>query len=437
MGRPPLAVGTPGDIMTRELPEGGWRARVYVRDADGRRREVSRWRPTKAAAVKAVRDAMNHRSTADGVAEVGPDSTVSKLAGEWLAEVGASKRKAVNSKAAYRSNVDNHVVPALGGLRLREVTVPRLDAALRTVNAKSGPGAAKIMRTVLSGMFDMAARHGAVDRNPVRDAGRGLERDRAPMARALTLDEQWRVMDAPRSDPRAVELDIPDLVDWMLGTGMRVGEALAVRDEVLDLDAGTVEVNATVVRVGPKEERDLGIPRGLYVQTRPKTAAGWRVLALPPDLVDIVRRRRSELRVDGPARVRTLDADGNAGELVNPGILLYSPRGQLRDARNTNRDLREVLDRIDAVRDESTGRITSSPFGWVHSHTFRKTVATRMEEAGCTPREVADQLGHSRPSMTQDVYFGRNVVTAKAATILTRPNRTGNGTIPLAAEPGD
>jgi integrase len=234
-------------------------------------------------------------------------------------------------------------------------------------------------------------------------------------------------MDAPRSSERAVAWDVPDLIDWMLGTGMRIGEACAVRDDVLDLEAGTVEVNATVVRV-------KGL--GLVVQTRPKTAAGWRVLALPPDLVAMVKRRRSELRVAGPDVITLLDEHGRTRQRRNPGVLLYSPTGQLRDPRNTNRDLRATLDGIDCDACAGTGyqldddgrvlrddkgtplRCDAGPFGWVHSHTFRKTVATRMEEAGCTPREVADQLGHARPSMTQDVYMSRGQVHAEVADVL-------------------
>ena len=49
-----------------------------------------------------------------------------------------------------------------------------------------------------------------------------------------------------------------------------------------------------------------------------------------------------------------------------------------------------------------------------------KTVATRLDEAGLTPRQVADQLGHANPSMTLDVYFGRQVVSAEAALVLDR-----------------
>jgi integrase len=50
--------------------------------------------------------------------------------------------------------------------------------------------------------------------------------------------------------------------------------------------------------------------------------------------------------------------------------------------------------------------------------TFRKTVATLLDEAGLTARQIADTLGHARPSMTQDVYMGRRVASRAAAQTL-------------------
>jgi integrase len=110
----------------------------------------------------------------------------------------------------------------------------------------------------------------------------------------------------------------------------------------------------------------------------------------------------------------------------------------LLDPSNVSGDLRQLLDSFDcsvcagtgyqlnddsSVRTEPGGRrirCAEGPWSWVTSHTFRKTVATRLDEAGLTPRQVADQLGHANPSMTLDVYFGRQVVSAEAARVLER-----------------
>ena len=59
-------------------------------------------------------------------------------------------------------------------------------------------------------------------------------------------------------------------------------------------------------------------------------------------------------------------------------------------------------------------------FDWVSSHVFRKTVATRLDEAGLSARQIADHLGHNRPSLTQDVYMGRGLASPEAATALQR-----------------
>ena len=55
---------------------------------------------------------------------------------------------------------------------------------------------------------------------------------------------------------------------------------------------------------------------------------------------------------------------------------------------------------------------------WVTTYTFRKTVATLMDQAGLSSRAAVHQLGHANTSMTTDVYFGRKVATTGAATVL-------------------
>lgn len=57
-------------------------------------------------------------------------------------------------------------------------------------------------------------------------------------------------------------------------------------------------------------------------------------------------------------------------------------------------------------------------FAWVKSHAFRKTAATVLDEAGLSALVIADQLGHARPSLTQDTYMGRAAVMSATALAL-------------------
>jgi integrase len=54
----------------------------------------------------------------------------------------------------------------------------------------------------------------------------------------------------------------------------------------------------------------------------------------------------------------------------------------------------------------------------VTSHAFRRMVATMMDDAGLSPRNAADQLGHAKPSLTMDVYMSRRSQRTGAAAVL-------------------
>ena len=52
------------------------------------------------------------------------------------------------------------------------------------------------------------------------------------------------------------------------------------------------------------------------------------------------------------------------------------------------------------------------------SHVFRKTCATVLDGAGLSARQIADQLGHAKVSMTQDNYLGRRLTDRRTAEAL-------------------
>lgn len=57
-------------------------------------------------------------------------------------------------------------------------------------------------------------------------------------------------------------------------------------------------------------------------------------------------------------------------------------------------------------------------FAWVKPHVFRKTAATILDDERLTPRQIADILGHSKPSTMMDLYMGRGEVNEAAAAVL-------------------
>lgn len=387
MGRQPLAVGSYGNISYRTLGPRKVRALAKVRDADGRIRDATAQGTSKANARDNLLEAIERRPGFSG-STITADSAIEDTAAAWLAELerkAAEGELAVNTPRLYRSAFDNHVKAGVGGLRLREASPPRLDAFISGMRARHGVAITKTARTVLNGIMRYAIRQGALKANPMRDVGRittGRMQRRERKRRALTHVEREDWLAKMEADLVAAHRDLPDLTRFMLATGCRIGEVLAVAFDEIDVAAKTVSIDWTVVRV-----KGQGLQR-----MSTKSVAGERTLRLPGWAVDMLIRRGDRFGWAGPLFPIP---ERRRGKQDHAGVW--------RDPSNTSRDLRQARDR--------------AGYEWVTSHVFRKTVATLMDEAGMTAREIADQLGHARPSLTQDVYMERDVV-AHGATAL-------------------
>jgi len=165
-----------------------------------------------------------------------------------------------------------------------------VDRVLTGIRQSLSNASAKSCRSVISGVMGLAVRRGAVAVNPAREVqGIGSRPLRPP--RALTTTERIALVEQLQADEPARRRDLPDLVFFMLATGARIGEALAVLWSEVDLDEGTVSITSTLIRV--KGEGLLRKPT--------KTRTGDRVLGLPLSAVAVLRRRfMTGARLDQP-----------------------------------------------------------------------------------------------------------------------------------------
>lgn len=383
MGRPPLPVGTYGEIVVHPVVgrRPRFRARVRFRDYDGVTRHVERVGATRVVAVNKLREALRDRQWTPMDGEITADSTVAVVAAMWLRELDESDR-AIRTKITYRDVWVRHVEPAVGALRIRDMRVSRVDRIVRELRQRSGDGTAKHAKVILSGVLGLAVRHDALDANPVRELA--PTRKKRTEKRAVLTEESWAgLRQLLRQSRDVAKYDLVEMVEVLSGLGCRIGELLALDWPRIDDVAGTIAIEGTVVRV-PGE--------GLIVQPHTKSKAGMRTITPPPWVVALLRRRHAD----------------SHGPWVFP-----STRGTLRDPDNTRKQLREV--------------VAGSAWEGLHPHAFRHLVATRLDAAGLSAREIADYLGHERVSMTQDVYMSRKMTGVNAAAALDafRPQSAG------------
>jgi len=374
MGRPQLSVGTAGTVRT--YPEGnGYRATTIYRDYDGRNRRIERHAKTKGAAQRALAEAVRDRERPAEDSALTPATKVATLAEAWWGEIDSSNRSP-GTKRLYRDRLDRQIIPSLGNLRIRELTVGAVDRHLRAVTASNGAAVAKAVRSVLSGMCRLACTHDALERNPVRDATPiSTKARRKPRSLTVVQVRQLRAM--LTYDETAVARDILDFVDMMLATGLRIGETAAIQWSSIDLEQSCIDVGSGIV------VRVRGA--GLQIRRGDSSKLTVRTLTLPNWAVQMLRKRQRQ----GPA----------TEELVFP-----APKGGLRDPSNTSADLKDAF--------------AAAGFDWMTSHVLRRTVATLIDGAGLSTRIAADQLGHSKLSMTQDRYMNRDLVVTAGAAVL-------------------
>jgi hypothetical protein len=165
----------------------GVRAVALFRDYDGVTRQIQRHGKTKGAAERALAEVFRDCTKTSGHVELTPDTRVKVLAELWWTEV-ESRNLSPGTLRLYRDRLDRQVIPALGNLRLRELTTGAVDRHLRAVAANNGLAIAKAVRSVLSGVCSLACRLDAMDNNPVRDAG-PLATKTKKQPRALTIAE--------------------------------------------------------------------------------------------------------------------------------------------------------------------------------------------------------------------------------------------------------
>ncbi|PUB23977.1 site-specific recombinase XerC [Promicromonospora sp. AC04] len=360
-----LEPGERGEVYY-EAVSAGWRAVQYYRDNAGRRRKGTGVGKTKDAARRTAKRNIDAAIASDG--ETFKKGTLLEVAvREWLKTyrtLVADGSRAPTTLDQYERYARVEIYKTIGRTRISDLTTGRVDQFIADLRGRKGFATAKAVRSILNGTCGMLVRRDVLRYNPVRDVAR-LEQGRRNAPRALSIDEAARFLAMLDGSEFARRRDLPDLMRFLLATGVRIGEALALRWSEIDLDAQVVQIDWTVTRVKG---------RGL-VRSPVKTETSERSLQLPIWCVEILRRR----------------AVGQA-----PDALVFTDaKGGLRDVGNTGKDLRKAR---------------GEEFAWVKSHTARRTVATLLDVQGLSARAIADQLGHARPSMTQDVYMGRKIV---------------------------
>ena len=404
MARPPLPLGEHGSIALASR-RGLWVARCRFRGLDGVTRHIQKSGKTKTAARLALQDELRAQR-GERTEMLRPESRFRGAADIWMVKIRA--RRADSTADTYDHCLRKQVLPQLGELRLYECDVAQLDAfftrlerARRPVELPDGTTGARPMyaastrrqiRAIVSGVLQQAVLHQAIPTNPVRE----LERIESPKGhrtappRGLTPEERHRLHAFVDTDKSAIRADLPDLIRFALGSGLRIGEICAVRWMDLDLDGMPVVSDHDMRLVPVVAVRQNVYPvkgKGLTVHGG-KSAMALRIVPLPQLVVSCLRVRYC------PEFDPTWPVFASAGR---DGVPTY------RWPSNVRRNVRAVREHVG--------------LSWMTPHTWRRTYATVLDdEMTLTDRAKADLMGQAK--FLKDAYVSRGELHPDAAVLL-------------------
>lgn len=291
------------------------------------------------------------------------DITVAEHLERWLA---GRRNVAASTRLQYENHVRVHLIPVLGGhklvaLRQRHVEAFVEDRQRYTYERTEGGRRYHLSPATIGKLLVTlrSALETAVPRDiPYNPAARveAPKVERRPV-RAMTPDEAVAILNAVEGTW------LEYIVRVLLGSGMRIGEAVA-------LNQGDVE-------------------------------DGW------------VRLRRSK------TTIRAVRLSDDANEAIHAAIRSAPRRGRdepvffsLRRVKGTT--ARDRM-RVDSVSPNLAKHLERAGLTPMRAHALRHGTATLMVAAGVHMRLVAEQLGHADPAMTARVYSHVSPESQRAA----------------------
>jgi integrase len=288
--------------------------------------------------------------------------TLEKFIELWLSGKELSRRP--RTVFQYRKIATTHILPFMGSMKLKDI-VPGHIKQLYAIKREEGTGARtlQIIHAVLHCALKQAVREGLLGRNPV-DA---IERPKVEQAEFNVFNEKQArqfLMAAAGSTFEAVYY-------LALTTGMRQGELLGLKWADVDWEKSTLHVQRQLQQVEGKG----------YALVPPKTKAGKRQIKLGQVMLEqlMAHRKRQELAKTF-AGIRWQEND-----LIFP-TTIGTPLDHKR------------------VTTEFKGLLQKAGLPDMRFHDLRHTSISLLLENGIPLNTVQKRAGHSKASVTADIY---------------------------------
>jgi hypothetical protein len=291
-----------------------------------------------------------------------------------------------NTRMTQKGLLNTHVLPLFGGFKLDKLTTPLIQSIMNKLanSTNTGEVGAYLHYDKIHALNKRILQYGVIlqviPTNPADNVvlPRNTQKDKKAKVKHFNNDELKQFLtylDSLDNTEYKIYYDIT-LYKFLLATGCRINEALALSWSDIDLDNSVVHITKTL-------NCDMEL-------NSPKSKSGYRDIDIDTETVAMLKKYQ---------RKQTQEA----WKLGRTETVVFS-------------DFIKPYPSSKAASDRLKSHFKKAGVNNIGFHGFRHTHASLLLNSGIPYKELQHRLGHSTLSMTMDTYSHLSKENAKKAT---------------------
>ncbi len=273
----------------------------------------------------------------------------------------------------YRNYIESS---SLGKIKLIDLRTHHIQAYYNSLVAEEGksPSTIKTINKCLKSCLNQALKEGYITKNycTLITLPKDSETSKETI-NIFTLEEQQTFMRECINNKNGM------LYILALGTGLRLGEILALKWTDINFKNNYIDINKAIkstYKIDSKGNREFQI-----IEQQPKTKNSIRTVPLNDNLIELLQQHRKK---------QMIDRDSNIEIYFDNNLVFSTPIGNYLNESNVRKTFKRILKKCNLKE--------------LRFHDLRHTFATRLFENGVPPKTVQTILGHSDISTTLNIY---------------------------------
>lgn len=250
------------------------------------------------------------------------------------------------------------------------------------------------INTVLRPAFQLAVRDDIIRKNPVDGAYAEVKKRNGgsrKTRRALTVEQQRAFMEYVANSPFFFHWY--PFFTFLLGTGCRIGEAIGIRWDDVDMEKRIISINHSLTYYSRADDSF----KCEFRVSEPKTEAGMREIPMMEPVYEVLKSEWERQQDEG-------FCEENVDGMTN--FIFTNRFGMPHDPAAVNRAIKRIVDAHNSEEEVKAKKQKREPImiPRFSCHIFRHTFASRFCEKETNVKVIQGVMGHADVTTTMNIY---------------------------------